>query len=348
MLMLAGCQMEAVPQPAASSRAAPMAVWSTRAVAPSQCNPQLGVPGMRSAGSIGPESFSTAIRGATWPQLEAGNGQEFVYRNAAWLNRAATGRADREAMRARLLAAARGDAFTRLDFGAPGGSSPAFISALVVTSTAYAVSDLRRAGAISPEELAELDGWIRRIIRNLRARPPSLDHQAANAKAELFWGAAIGDQRLVATGRSGLDRSLRRMARTGQLTDNLRNQNEMLTHLIPAAAMLRLNGVDLLTQEYGGYTLRDVVAGHARAVRENGERPLRTAGDPADPARSIFLASSWGTQLAWIPVYLSMDPDSAAAEEVRSLDRALRQRTREPYFGGQAAMHAGCLFGRAL
>lgn len=324
-----------------------MAVWSTRSVAPAQCDPGLGALGLRYGGPIGPEPFSPVVRGATWP-LEAGNGNEFIYRNAAWLNRAATGRADRDQMRARLLAAARGDAFTRLDFGTPGGSSPAFVSALVVTSTAYAVADLRRAGGLSPEELAELDGWVRRVIRNLRARPPSLDHQAANAMAEMAWGAAVGDARLFATGRGGLERIMGRIARDGQFTGDLRNQNEVLTHVIPAAALLRLNGEDLLSRAYGGRTLGDVVAAHARAVRENGDRPIRTAGDPADPPRSIFRAEGWGTQLAWIPVYLSLDPASEAAEEVRRLDRALRQRDRARYFGGQMAMHSGCLFGRAL
>lgn len=138
------------------------------------------------------------------------------------------------------------------------------------------------------------------------------------------------------------------LARDGRFTSDLRNANEVLHHVVPAAAVLRLNGEDLVTRRYGDHTLRDAVATHARAVQAIGATPITTAGDPTDPARSIFRAQGQGTHLAWIPVYLALDPTSEASDEVRRLDRQLRQGDRTPYFSGQMSMHAGCLFGRAV
>jgi hypothetical protein len=272
-------------------------------------------------------------------------GPEFLDHTAKHLNAAALGRADDRALANRLLAAARGDAFTVLDFEEPGGPSPSFMQALIVDSVAIAVSYLRGRDALSDQELLEIDGWARELIDSSDTRAEAVDHEAAVVSALLLWGAATDDAETFARGRRGVERILGRLAYAPYFIDDLRNNNETMHHMIHAAWVLELNGVATFDVDFGGRTFSDAIAYHADQVLENGTREIGTVGDPLDDPRSIMRSQGFGTHLAWIPVYLSAEPDSAAADRVRALDAHLRSTDRKPYYGLQLSMHSGCLHG---
>lgn len=292
----------------------------------------------------GVERFSRELEGHAWPPAP-GSGIAFIHHTAGHLNAAAIGRGDPNALADRLLTAVRGNAFTSLDFGARGGSSPSFVSAILVKSVAYAVAYLRAQGALSGQELGEIVVWVERLQRNARKRAGSRDHKAALATADLMWAAALGDPRRFEQAQQGFFRTLSALRRAPRFAPDLRNNNEVMHQVVAGAQVLWFNGLDVLRAPIGSHTLNEAVRVHAREVRANGARALQTSGDPTDQARSIFRAQGWGTHLAWIPVYLSFAPPGAAREEVRRLESALRRVDRKPFWGRQMGVHTGCLFG---
>ena len=128
----------------------------------------------------------------------------------------------------------------------------------------------------------------------------------------------------------------------------MRSNNEVMHHMIYAAYILKLNGIDIFDRKFGSHTLNDAVAYHARAVIENGSKKTRTVNDPTDKPRSILRSHGFGTHIAWVPVYLAGVPSGSASEAVRALDNLLRRTDGRPYWGMQIGVHTGCLFGGAL
>lgn len=139
---------------------------------------------------------------------------------------------------------------------------------------------------------------------------------------------------------------MKALNRNPYFTSDIRKNNEVMHHVTHGAFVLRLNGFDALNRRYGNYTPIDAIIYHARQVAANRDRPVRTAGDPTDAARSIFRAQGWGTHLAWIPVVLSTPGSESARADVRALDTLLRRTDRAQYWGSQIGVHTGCLFGR--
>lgn len=319
------------------SPVAAQTLWSTSHVNASACRTH--------ASPHGPATFSQVVQGHRWPHTPGG-AIEFIDHTAAHLNAAAIGRANDRRLADRLVAAARARAWTRLDFEGPGGPSPSFASAIVVRTTAYAVSYLRGRNAVTAAELREIGDWIAVLQRNSRQRAHAPDHQAAIILAEVSWAAAIGDRSGLNQAAGRLVRFLAPLRRNPYITADLRSNNEVMHHLTLGAQILRQNGFDLLNHDTGGHTLNTAIIHHARRVQENRDRPITTAGDPTDQARSIFRAQGWGTHLAWIPVVLSTPGSDAAQRDVLALDAALRRTDRNPYWGIQIGVHTGCLFGR--
>lgn len=298
------------------------------------------------AATHGAEPVSRTIQGHKWPHTEGG-GIEFIDHTAKHLNAAALGRANDRDLAQRLVAASQSGALTRLDFEGPGGSSPAFVSAILVRNVAFALSYLRSRNAISATDLQQVAGWMTTVLRNSKSGPqPSLDHQVAIIVAEITLAAAIGDVAGLNSAASRFVRFMDRMGRNPYFVNDIRYNNEIMHHVTLAAMVLRLNGFDALNRKYGNHTLNDAIIHHARQVYANKDRPLRTASEPRDQARSIFRAQGWGTHLAWIPVVLSTPGSEPAHSDVRALDALLRQTDRSPYWGIQIGIHSGCLFGR--
>lgn len=294
--------------------------------------------------AISPQVINKVIQGYKWPNTIGGGG-EFIDQNTKHLNMSVSGPTNDKSLLSRLLGAARSDALTKLDFESPGGGSPAFVSAIVVKSVAYSVSYLRTRSAITPTEVEEIDKWIQKLMKNSRAGTPSMDHKAANAVAQIMWGAATNDGRLFKKGQSQLDWILRKLKRSAYFSDDIRNNNEVMHHVIHGSHVLWVNGINVFDKNYGKRTLHDATAYHANQVRQNGANPIKTSGDPSDLARSIMRAQGWGTHLAWIPIYLSLFRSSGASQEVKALDQALRTSDRKPYYGRQIGIHSGCLYG---
>ncbi|RFP86824.1 hypothetical protein DZK27_13365 [Rhodobacteraceae bacterium 63075] len=311
-------------------------LWNGSFVSAGKCRSHSGI--------VGPETHSGTLRGFEWPHPK-GSGIEYIDRNARGINALASGRGGSKQLRARLLNAAQGKAFTRLDFGARGGSSPSFVSAIVVESTAYATSLLRAKGAFSAQDIRQIDGWVQTLLRNARKRAGSPDHKAAIGTARLLWGAAISDKQQFSKGYRQVNATLRKLRRGPALDRKTRINNEIMHQIIHAGIVLYRNGIDVFSKKWGSASLHDAVAQHAAQVRQVGTDKLQTTTG-ADKARSIFKARGWGTHLAWIPLYLSHFPRSGAANEVRALDRALRRVDRNPYYGTQIGIHSDCIYGR--
>lgn len=213
------------------AKAADIRLWTTAAASPGNCRAY--------SNATGPEQFKTSVAGFSWP-MPKGSGAEFIDRTILHLNAAAAGRANNSALLARLLAAVKSGAYTRLDFGARGGASPSFLSSVMVRSVAHAVAYLRERNAISTSELKSIDSWVRVLLRNSRKRAGSTDHKASIAAASLAWGAAIGDKRLFGSGMASLDRVMGKIRNTPRFSSKVRVNTETLPVVLMAAHVLRL------------------------------------------------------------------------------------------------------------
>ena len=141
-------------------------LWSTDHVNESGC--------LSHAGAYGPEEHRRVLRGFKYPHSKD-SGIGFVDHTVRHINMAAVGRADDMKLRDRILNAARGNAFSRLDFEGPGGPSPSFVSALIVRSVAYAVAYLRENDTLGSEQMKDIKRWVKKQARNSKARAGSLD-----------------------------------------------------------------------------------------------------------------------------------------------------------------------------
>lgn len=101
--------------------------------------------------TYGVEPMNQVVFGHKWPHVKGG-GIEFIDHSVALLNAAARGRSVTSNMKARLLAAARGRAFTKPDWEGAGGSSPTFVSAIIVKTVSFSVAHLRLKGALTSKE----------------------------------------------------------------------------------------------------------------------------------------------------------------------------------------------------
>uniref|UniRef100_UPI003565260F hypothetical protein n=1 Tax=Shimia sp. TaxID=1954381 RepID=UPI003565260F len=281
---------------ASSLPAQAQTLWSTQHVRPSDCG--------RFSKTAGTAEFSTTLQGFKWP-LQKGSGALFVWDTAAHLNAAAIGRAKEARLRERLLAAARSGAFTKLDFEGPGGSSPAFVSTTIIKSVAHSVDYLRGRNALSSQDVKEIGSWVGKLSKNSKVRATSKDHRAAILVSQLMWTAATDDQKGFSRNLRQFDTYLRALRKAPYFTSDLRNNNEVMQHIVHGAAILHMNGVDRFSPKFGQYSLNDAVTYHANQVRANGTAKIGTAGDPHDQARSIMRADGHGTHLAWIPVFLA-------------------------------------------
>lgn len=317
--------------------AAGQSLWNTNHASASVC---------RAHGrATGPEAFSRTAQGYAWP-MPAGGASAFADGTAAHVSAAAAGRANDRALADRLLAAAQAEAFTRLDFGAAGGSSPAFVDAIVVKTVAYAVAYLRSRNGLTQAELSAIAGWVRNLQRASTQRANSLDHEAAIIAANLMWAAALGDNGAFRSETSRLTRFLGRLRRNPYFTADLRNNNEVMHHVILAAQVLRQNGIDVFNAPQGSNTLNMAIAYHAGQVTENGSRPVTTAGDPSERARSILRSQGFGTHVAWVPIVLATPGTEPARPAVQALERLVRRTDGGPWWGLQIGLHTGCFFGR--
>ncbi|MCP5085589.1 MAG: hypothetical protein GY952_02100 [Rhodobacteraceae bacterium] len=296
------------------------------------------------SGKTGPEQFSKSVQGYSYP-LPKGSGAEFIERTIRHLNSAAAGDANDKVLLARLLAAANSGAYTKLDFGAKGGSSPSFVTSVLVRTVAYAVSYLRTRNGISSTDLKTIDQWVRTLLKNSGVRASSIDHKASVAAAQISWGAATGNAGLFKSGKSKLNSVMGKIRSTPQFDNKVRVNTEVLPIVLMGAHMLRLNGIDIFPKKYGKYTLHDAVAHHAAWVSRTGSTKVKTEAISDTQARSILKSEGWGTHQAWIPLYLAHFPNSHAAASVRKLHKQVKRAQNIAYYGRNMGVHSACYFG---
>ena len=318
------------------AQAAETRLWTTTFASSGNCRAY--------ARATGPEQFSSSVTGFSWP-MPKGSGAEFVDMTILHLNAAAAGRANNQALLARLLTAANSGAYTRLDFGARGGASPSFLTSVMVGTVAHGVSYLREKNAISPSELKTIDGWVRILLRNSGKKASSTDHKASIAAASLAWGAAIGDTRLFRSGMSSLDQVMGKIRSTPRFDTKVRVNTETLPIVLMAAHILRLNGIDYFSKSFGKHNLHDVVAYHAAWVSQTGTKKVKTEAIADSVARSIMRSDGWGAHQAWIPLYLAHFPKAHAAADVRALHDQVKRAHNAPYYGRNMGFYSACYFG---
>lgn len=322
--------------PSAKAKSSETKLWTTAFSSASNCS--------RYARATGAEQFDQSVTGFSWP-MPKGSGAEFIDRTVLHLNAAAAGKAKNQVLLERLLLAANTKAFTRLDFGSRGGSSPSFVTSVMVRSVAHAVSYLRGKSSVSPDELKSIDDWVKTLLKNSEARAGSLDHKASIAAAKIAWGAAIGDTRLYNQGASALDRVMQTIRSTPRFSSKVRVNNETIPIVLMAAHILRLNGTDYFSKRFGKHNLHDVIAHHADWVSQTGTQKVKTEAISDTVARSILKSDGWGTHQAWIPLYLAHFPNSHAAAEVRALHSQVKRAQNIPYYGRNMGVHSACYFG---
>src|SRR6056297_863444 len=277
------------------AQAADTRLWTTAFASSGNC--------LAYSQTTGPEKIRSSITGFSWP-MPKGSGAAFIDRTILHLNAAALSRANNKALLNRLIMAANSGAYTRLNFGGRGGSSPSFVSSVMVRTVAHAVSYLRQTNAISADDLKTIDSWVRVLLRNSSKKAGSTDHKASVAAAKITWGAAIGDVPLLRSGLSSLNRVMRKIRNTPRFDSKVRVNTETLPIVLMAAHVLRLNGIDYFSKNFGKHNLHDVVAYHSAWVFQTGTKKVKTEAIADNVARSIMKSDGWSTHQAWIPLYL--------------------------------------------
>jgi len=333
-LLLVGVLAAGVNAPQ-ESYAAGMKLWTKQFASSGKCRGY--------SGTAGVENFGTHARGFKWP-MPKGSAVEFIDRTVRHLNAAAAGGANDKGLRERLLAAAKQGAYTKNDFGAAYGASPSFEQSVMIRAIAHAVSYLRSRNALSGADMKTIDTWVRALLKTQKQRATSKDHKVSTYSSEIAWGAAIGDKNLFKSGYSKLDRFLGALRSKPYFDKNVRVNNEVMPVLLMGVHVLRLNGIDLFSKQYGKYSLHDAVAHHANWVNQTGIKKVKTA-DPTEPARALMYSDGAGTHQAWIPLYLAHFPRSAAASSVRTLHKQVKRAQNIPYYGRNMGVHSACYFG---
>jgi hypothetical protein len=318
------------------SIAAEMRLWTTAYTSSGKCR--------AFSKATGPEATSQAVTGYSYPIPKA-SGAEFIERTILHLNAAAAGRGNPDKLRQRLVAAAQSGAFTKLDFGSRGGSSPSFVTSVMVRTIAYSVSYLRSKKAISSGDLKHIDAWVSKLMRNMGSRANSTDHKASIGAAQMAWGAATGNVKLYKKGLGRVNSVLGKLRSTPSFDGKVRVNTEILPVVLMAAHIARLNGSDLFAKRFGKHTLHDAVAHHAAWVSQTGTAKVKTELISDTVARSIMKSQGWGTHQAWIPLYLAHYPNSHAASHVRKLHKQVKRAQNIAYYGRNMGIHSACYFG---
>ena len=319
-----------------SVQATEMRLWTTAFASSGNCR--------AFSQTTGPEATSRSVTGYSYPMPTA-SGAEFIERTVLHLNAAAAGRGDPEKLRQRLLVAVQSGAFTNLDFGSRGGSSPSFLTSVMVGTIAHSVSYLRSMNAISAEDMRTIDAWVSKLMRNMGSRATSTDHKASIGVAQMAWGATTDSARLYRKGLKRVNSVLRKLQREPAFDNNVRVNNEVLPIVLMAAHIARLNGSDLFGKRFGENSLHDAVAHHAAWVSQTGTANVHTEIIADSVARSIMKSDGWGTHQAWIPLYLAHFPRSHAADQVVQLHRQVKRAQNIAYYGRNMGIHSACYFG---
>jgi len=250
------------------------------------------------------------------------------------------------AFKAEFVSAARSGAYAKLGPKGRTGGSPVFVSSAILTSAAHVVSLLDQRKAWTLEERKIVINWGNRIDKNQnhKYQYATLDSLAAIAAARMSWGAATNQTKIFNKGMRDFQKLMKRISKNGLFEKNMRDNNEIFGPILIAAEAAMNSGKNVYGKKYGKFTLHDAVRIHADKTLAAGAKKIAVA---EDEARSYFRPSGFAAHVAWIPIYLSRYPNTAAAKSVRNLKSAVSKVKRGRFHGNTVAGPSECLWGKA-
>lgn len=292
--------------------------------------------------------YSTQVTRYKYPYPENGF-ETFLIENASIINSAIADadRFDFSKYKAQILELARSNSFSSLDWTGR-GPSPAFATAMVIKSISYSYALIDKFENFTEEEGKIVRDWILGIEKNIHKHATSLDHEIAIATTHILWGAATKDDSFFKKGREKMISFLKNKTKSnGKIADDVRNNNEVMHHLVQGAEVLELNGVKIYMEVFNGVSLHEIVEIHAKDVLAVGEKKVKTSGDKHDPARSIMRSQGYGTHIAWVPIYLKRFLGKKQSNVVIELRDTLRDTyfDKAPFFGQMIAINTSCYYG---
>lgn len=316
-------------------------LWNTEYKNTAVCSYKYGRPWA----PIAPKNYETEIRGYKWPHAE-GSAQQYVDFMQRDLNVAAVNASADQRIKQRLLKASGANSFSKLNFEQPGGPSPSFASALVALTSSFALDYLLEKGALNQNEFKIVTSWIKNLLRNSTKRSFSEDHRMQILTARLAYAVAINDTSGFRKQVSELEKKIKKLNQPYFVPD-VRNNNEIIQHVVIASHIAEQNGIRVFHARFGRFSLAEVIAAHAVAMRGIKDKKIKTASDENEIARSIFRPQGNGAHLAWIPVFMAYSRQTSQGKEVEALHRDLRRSSGNPYWGLAMGIHSGCMFGSA-
>ena len=293
------------------------------------------------------QKYSSVVKRYKYPYPENGF-ETFLVENAYTLNSAISNpkEFDFKKFKAQIIELATSNSFSKLDWTGRGGS-PAFATAIVIKSVAYSYALIDEYEKFTEKEAQKVRDWVVGIEKNIHKKANSLDHEIAVATTHILWGAASKDDTFFKKGQKGMMSFLNKTKKNGKIANDVRNNNEIMHHLIQGAEVLELNGIKIYSKVFNDLTLHEIVKSHAKNVLDVGNKKTKTSGDMYDPARSIMRSQGYGTHIAWVPIYLKRFKNHESSNAVIELRQALREkyRDRKPFFGQQIAINTSCYYG---
>lgn len=268
--------------------------------------------------------------------------------------------------------------------GGLAGPSPAYMSAAILSSVAYAYDYLRPI--YGEAKLSHIKSWANILESHvdLPFEAGMLDSRGAIASSRVAWGAASNQRQIFDAGIRELRSVLSKAKRNNmffesgdaKINDEIRkivvasNQNqgseprldfilarmntEVFNHVVAAASIAKLNGVDAYAwKTRNGGTIHDLVNAHAVAVLAAGRSKISVAASAltvsgADQNLMIMIPKGFGVHQAWVPIYLSQfgaRTDLDSVASTKAVDLEMQKVDGRPYYGNNIGGPVACYWG---
>lgn len=300
--------------------------------------------------------FSEFVQGYNEP-LPVDGASAFIEDNVAYLNNAFAGYgSDKEdnIFKKRIINLVNSNSFKKIDWEEKGGSSPSFVTTIIIKSLAYSTAYLKSKNKLSDDEISQISNYINEIDKNTfltstgrytsrEGGNVAIDQRFSRGTSLMLYGAAINNKDFFTKGYSRYLKELKTLDKRKVFSKNLRHNNETLHHVIQGAEVLRINGFNVYDMKFKKGTLRSQMETHAKNLIKNNNKKVKTSGDKTAVAISIVRTKGYGAHVAWIPFYLN-DPKNKT-KNIERVHEIASGFSLDDYYGGQLAIHSGCLYG---
>jgi len=242
-----------------------------------------------------------------------------------------------------LVSAAQARAFTQPKFYAPSRPSPIFLTSSILISLSYATDLLDARAAWRPGEREAVVKWGNILEKNQnKQKNPSRDSVAIIAAARMAWGAATNQNAIYKKGLSGFKKTGRLLNKNGFFEKNPRDNNEVVSTMVLAAAAADGVGQNAYGMQFKGVSLHDAVMAHAENTLRIGPIEI-TEGDTGYTGKYLK-PNGYAAHLAWMPIYLSRYPNTQAAQSVRKLESLMKRVAGSGYYGTSVGGATACFW----